>query len=273
MAEMQGETPTAEDEVLELTEEVEPSSESEAETEPESIDDEEVIVSFGDEAAPASEERDSEVLRNLRKQYREVVRERDALKQQTAPKVPQAGPKPTLWDDGIDGDEDKLADKIIEWHGRVQAEEATKSEAEKQQAAAREKYQAKVAAFAEQKQSLPVKDFDDAEAEVLGALNQAQLAILIHGAENKAQFVYALGKHPEKLKALASINDPIEFAFAAARLEGQAKMERKRPVTGPESRVTGAAKLAHADGALSDKLSAEEWARRRNKQLREARRR
>ena len=271
MAEMQGETPTAEDDVLELTEEVDPSSESETEAEPESTDDEEVIVSFGDEAAPASEERDSEVLRNLRKQYREVVRERDALKQQTAPKVPDAGPEPTL--EACDWDEDKFKSSWREWNARKEAEEATKSEAEKQQAAAREKYQAKVAAFAEQKQSLPVKDFDDAEAEVLGALNQAQLAILIHGAENKAQFVYALGKHPEKLKALASINDPIEFAFAAARLEGQAKMERKRPVTGPESRVTGAAKLAHADGALSDKLSAEEWARRRNKQLREARRR
>jgi hypothetical protein len=244
------------DEVLELTEDqvIEPDAEEETnDTESQ----EEVVVSFGDEAAPASEERDSEVLRNLRKQYREVVRERDALKQQTAPKVPQAGPKPTLWDDGIDGDEDKLADKIIEWHGRVQAEEATKSEAEKQQAAAREKFEAKVAVFAEQKQTLPVKDFDDAEAEVLGTLSQVQQRILIHGAENKAQLVYALGKHPEKLKALASIQDPIEFAFAAAKLEDKAKMERRKVTTSPESEVRGSAPLSGLTDKTLERLEAE----------------
>jgi hypothetical protein len=242
------------DEVLELTEDqvIEPDTEEETnDTESQ----EEVVVSFGDEAAPASEERDSEVLRNLRKQYREVVRERDALKQQTAPKVPDAGPEPTL--EACDWDEDKFKSSWREWNARREAEEATRSEAEKQQAAAREKFEAKVAIFAEQKQTLPVKDFDDAEAEVLGTLSQVQQRILIHGAENKAQLVYALGKHPEKLKALASIQDPIEFAFAAAKLEDKAKMERRKVTTSPESEVRGSAPLSGLTDKTLERLEAE----------------
>jgi hypothetical protein len=242
------------DEVLELTEDqvIEPDTEEETS---DAESQEEVVVSFGDEAAPASEERDSEVLRNLRKQYREVVRERDALKQQTAPKVPDAGPEPTL--EACDWDEDKFKSSWREWNARREAEEATKSEAEKQQAAAREKFEAKVAIFAEQKQTLPVKDFDDAEAEVLGTLSQVQQRILIHGAENKAQLVYALGKHPEKLKALASIQDPIEFAFAAAKLEDKAKMERRKVTTSPESEVRGSAPLSGLTDKTLERLEAE----------------
>jgi hypothetical protein len=272
MAEETDEAPQVEEEVLELTEEVEaPEVAEETETQPEAVDDEEVIVSFGDEAAPASEEA-PEWVKELRKQYREVVKENEALKKQIVPPTPKAGPKPTQWDDGIDGDEEIYAQKLIEWHEAVKAEEAVKTEAQKAQEEAARKYQAKVEAYGEQKQTLGVKDFTEAEAEVLSSLNDVQKQILIHGAENKAKLVYALGKHPEKLRQLASISDPIEFAFAAARLEGQTKMERRRPATNPESRVSGAAQLSQSDNRLSDKLSAEEWARRRNEQIRQKRR-
>jgi hypothetical protein len=78
-----------------------------------------------------------------------------------------------------------------------------------------------------------------------------------------------LGKHPEKLRQLASIADPIEFAFAAAKLEGQTKMERRKPATQPESRVSGAGVIPKQ--GLSDRISTEEWVRRRNEQIRNKR--
>lgn len=266
MAEEPGEMP--EGEILELTDEVE-TSEVEEGAEPEGSDDEEVVVSFGDEAAPASEEA-PEWVRDLRKRARELERENAELRKGKAPSVPEVGQKPTL--ESCDYDEDRFEQEFNAWSDRKSAVERAQAEAEKAQATVAEKFRAKVAAYGEQKATLGVKDFDEAEAEVLGALNQAQQSILVHGAENKAQLVYALGKHPEKLRQLASITDPIEFAFAAARLEGQTKMERRRPATQPESSVSGSGQISKPE-KLSDKLSAEEWARRRNKQIRDRNRR
>lgn len=265
MAEEQDGVPGAE-EVLELTEDqiVDPNEGNEDDQQPDG--DDEITVSFGEEAAPASEEA-PEWVRDLRKRNRELERKVTELEKGKAPEVPKAGPKPTLWDEGIDGDEDKLVDRVVEWTKAVDAEEAAKTDAQKAEEAQTERYQAKVAAYGEQKVNLAAKDFDQAEAEVLGTLNQAQQAILIHGAQNKAQLVYALGKHPEKLRQLASITDPIEFAFAAAKLEGQTKVQRK-PATNPESRISGSGQISAQGGKLSDKSSTDDWMKGRNEQLR-----
>lgn len=245
-----------EEEVLELTEVVE-AAEVEEEQEAKADDDEEeVVVSFGDEAAPASEEA-PEWVRDLRKQYREVVKERDELKKQVQPATPKAGPKPTILDDGIDGDDEILVEKVIEWTKAVAAEERAKSAAQKADEEAQARYQAKVETYGTQKTELAVKDFDTAEAEVLAALTPAQQAILIEGAQNKAKLVYALGKHPEKLRELASLKDNlIEFAFAASKLEAQTKMER-RPRTTPESVIRGSAPLSGQGNKELERLEAE----------------
>jgi hypothetical protein len=266
MADEPDEQPEGEEEVLELTEELQvPEESEETEVQP-PADDEEVIVSFGDEAAPASEEA-PEWVRDLRKRNRELERELAEAKKAKPADIPEVGNKPTL--ESCEYDEERFEQEFNAWVDRKSKAEAAKSEAQKAEEEARTRYQAKVEAYGTQKQSLGVKDFDTAEAEVLGALNQAQQAILIHGAENKAQLVYALGKHPEKLRQLASIADPIEFAFAAARLEGQTKMERRKPATQPESKVSGAGQITKQ--GLSDRISTEEWVRRRNEQIRNKR--
>jgi hypothetical protein len=269
MADEPNEPQVEEEDVLELTEPVEPGDEREedAEPTPEVNDDaDEVVVSFGDEAAPASEEA-PEWVRDLRKRNRELERELAEARKGKPADVPEVGQKPTL--ESCEYDEERFEQEFNAWSDRKAAVERAQSEAQKAEEAQRERYQAKVETYAVQKTELGVKDFADAEAEVLGALNPAQQAILVHGAENKARLVYALGKHPEKLRQLASITDPIEFAFAAAKLEGQTKMERRKPATQPESRISGEAQLSQPDAKLSDKLSADEWARRRNQQIRE----
>lgn len=262
----QDEAPEVEEEVLELTEVVEEAVEVEEEAPPETqVDDEEVIVSFGDEAAPASEEA-PEWVRDLRKRARELERENAELKKSKAPDVPEVGQKPTL--EACEYDEERFEKEFNSYLDRKSAAEKAKSDAQKAEEQAQERYRAKVEDYGKQKDSLAVKDFNDAETEVRAALSDAQQAILIHGAQNKAQLVYALGKHPEKLRQLASIADPIEFAFAAAKLEGQTKMERRKPSTQPESKVSGSGTLNADGGKLHDKLSPEEWARRRNEQIR-----
>lgn len=237
-----------EGEVLELTEDqiVGPNKGEEDQLET-GDDDEEVIVSFGDEAAPASDASAPEWVRDLRKRARELERENAELKKGKAPQVPELGPKPTLED--CDYDEEKFETKFNAWLDDKSAHDRAKTEATQAEEKAQERWQADLAEYGDQKTKLAVKDFASAEEEVLSLLTPTQQAILIQGAEDKAKFVYALGKNPEKLRQLASITDPIKFAFAAARLEGQAKMERKRAATSPESDIRGSAPL----GKTSDK--------------------
>lgn len=266
-ADMQDESGKAENDVLELTEELDASGEQEGEggsdTETSEGDTDEVVISFGDEAAPASDVEAPEWVRDLRKQFREVVKERDELKKQIAPKAPEVGPKPTL--EACEYDEERLETELLAWHGRKAEAESAKSEAEKATEAARQAWEADLKVYSDQQRELPVKDFETAEEEVVSALSPAQQAILVQGAENKALLVYALGRSPEKLRQLASIQDPIKFAFAVAKLEGKAKMER-RPATSPEGKVKGSAPIS-APGKLDDRLSADEWMKRRNAQL------
>jgi hypothetical protein len=259
------EQPEGENEVLELTETVEaPEQREGTETEPEGSEDEEVIVSFGEEAAPASEGEAPEWVRDLRKRNRELERELAEARKSAGPEVPEVGPKPTY--EGCDFDEERFEAELDAWKDRKAKADSAKSEAQKAQEEAQERYQAKVAAYGEQKTQLGVKDFDQAEEQVLASLSQAQQAILIHGAEDKAKLVYALGRHPEKLRQLASISDPIEFAFAAAKLEGQTKVSR-RPATTPDSSPAGSGAIKPG-AKLSDKSSTDAWMQSRREQVR-----
>jgi hypothetical protein len=271
MAEQQDEQQVeVEEEVLELTEEVEaPEEVTEPEAEAEIIE-EEIVVSFGDEAAPASEAEAPEWVRDLRKRNRELERELSEARKGQAPQVPEVGPEPTY--ESCEYDDERFKEEYKAYLERKAKAESAVTEAQKAQVAARERYQAKVETFAEQKQTLGVKDFGEAEAEVLGALSDAQVAILIHGAEDKAKLVYALGKHPEKLRQLAAVSDPIEFAFAAAKLEAQTKVEKRRPATNPESSIRAGSGKIVQPGKLDDKLAADEWVRRRNEQVRNRKR-
>jgi len=52
-------------------------------------------------------------------------------------------------------------------------------------------------------------------------LDPVQQDIILQAAQNPALAVYALGKSKDKAKELASIKDPVKFAFALGKLENQ----------------------------------------------------
>jgi hypothetical protein len=255
MADEPIEQPEGDEEILELTEEAPAPEEGEqVETAAQGNDDEdEFVITIGAEAAPASEEA-PEWVRDLRKRNRELERELADAKKAKPADVPEVGAKPTL--ESCEYDEERFDQEYDAWKIRKSAAENAQTEAQKAEEAARERYEGKVNSYGDAKASLGIKDFDQAEAEVLANFSDAQKAIVIHGAEQPAKLVYALGKHPEKLRQLASITDPIEFAFAASKLETQTKMER-RPRTSPESHVRGSAPLAGQGNKELQRLEAE----------------
>ncbi|MCW3174436.1 hypothetical protein [Acinetobacter baumannii] len=88
-------------------------------------------------------------------------------------------------------------------------------------------------------------------------LNQTQQGILIHAAEKPELLIYHLGKNPQKAKELAALTDPIQFAFAAAKIDAQIKVTTRKPSTSPERKPSGSAPLSGTVDTTLAKLRAE----------------
>lgn len=223
-------------------------------------DDEEIVVQFGDEAAPASEgERgaNSGLVKELRAKLREASERAAAYERgEIQPQKPiEVGEKPTM--EACDYDEARFERELDAWKDRKrQAEEATTT-AQKQQEAAQTAWQEELAEHGRKVVALGARDFDVARDEVASALNLVQQAALIKASDNSAAVAYALGKNPHKLAELAKIQDPIKFAVAVSKLEGTLKVTKTtRRAVEPDRTVRGSASLAGGDKKL-ERLEAE----------------
>lgn len=226
----------------------------EAEAKPPEPDD--VEITIGDSPVPKAEPA-PEWVRELRKQHREAQRrikeleaERAALKSAPEPAVPTLGKEPTLAD--VDYDEDKFKQAVFDWHDRKRKIEDAKARAEAESRKQQEAWQKRLSAYSEGKAKLALPDFDEAEAVVQDSLSQTQQSILLHGCENAALVVAALGKAPAKAKELGAITDPVSFAFAVAKLESQIKMTSKSKPTPPppEKKIASGSRPASTDKTL-----------------------
>jgi hypothetical protein len=221
---------------------------------------EEVIVSIGEVAPPHEEEAKApEWVRELRKKNREDTKRikelEEKLKSVTAEPAPTVGKKPTLED--FDFDSDKFEAALGEWfETKRKADEAAKA-AKKAEEDASADWQAKLEGYAKAKTELKFADYDDAEADAMGSLNVTQQGIVIQGSENPALVIYALGKHPEQRNSLASIKDPVKFAFAIAKLEVQLKVTKRNTPPPPEKVITGTGRTAGTVDSTLERLEAE----------------
>jgi hypothetical protein len=214
----------------------------------------EITVTIGDEPVEEDKEAAPEWVRDLRKKNREDqkrIRELEArLAQQQAPQAAAApSKKPELED--FDYDTSKYEASLSDWFDKKRRYEEQLSQAKRQEEQAQESWQSKLEGYAQARTSLKVKDFEDAESTVAEMLNITQQGVVIQGAENPALVIYALGKNPKKAKELASIDDPVKFAFAIAKLETQLKVTGKRTPPPPEKTVGGTAPIR---GAIDSNL-------------------
>ncbi|MFH3939173.1 hypothetical protein WDA44_01745 [Acinetobacter nosocomialis] len=212
---------------------------------------EEFDIVVGDEK-PAEQEEDDfhgkpapKWVKELRKEKKESdrrVKELEAqLNEQTKTETIELGEKPTLESVGYDADEFEA--KLTEWHAKkLQFEQQEASKREEQEKAAKS-WQEKLNSYETKKAALKpkVRDFDEAEELARDVLSQTQQGILIHAAEKPELLIYHLGKNPKKAKELAAITDPIQFAFAAAKIDAQIKMTARKPSTSPERKPSGSA--------------------------------
>lgn len=230
--------------------------------EDEDDDEDEVVISIGEESPPQEEEaRAPAWVRELRKANREKEREIRELKAKLTATATETKPvelkaKPTL--ESCDYDSDEYESKLAEWYEQKREYDAVEANAAAQRDAEAKEWQDKLDSYAKARASLKVRDYEDAEAFALDTFNVTQQGIVLQGSENPAHLIYALGKSQKRAKELASINDPVKFAFAVAKLETQLKVTNRKAATAPERTITsGGGRISGSVDSTLDRLREE----------------
>jgi len=227
-------------------------------------DSEGVVISIaGEPPAPEDDEevRAPEWVRDLRKNYREEKRRAKDLEQKLArletqaPGVAPLGPKPTL--EKADYDTDRYEKELANWYDKKRQHDDREVSVKSEQQAVQREWERKLEGYQSAKAGLKVRDFEFAEDVVQDNLSVMQQGMIVQGADNAALVVYALGKNPKKAKELASITDPVKFAFAVAKLETQLKISTRKAQVSPERKISGTGRPSGAVDSTLDRLRAD----------------
>lgn len=202
---------------------------------------EEVVgVTFGDPDGQGGRaepiEPETPLIQKLRRTLREKEREARHLRRELEAKqippseIEELPPRPTISDEGIDFDDSVYAERLESWLGKKREIEQRKAKAKEAEEAEAKRFMDRVEVYKTEKAALKLPDYEEAEADLLGTLSQAQAAILLKASSKPALMVYALGKSPEKAQKLSEITDPIDFVIAVRDLEEkQMKVSTKKP--------------------------------------------
>ena len=229
------------------------------ETDDPETDEDELEVSFDEKQEP-EEPKSSRVLndlrgrhRNLKKKYRKALHRLEELeKPEQSPTDP--GPKPTL--ESCDYDSDQYEKKIDAWYDKKrQADLIAEKTAAKKQSEENEQRQI-YANYSERKAGLRVKDYAEAEEEVIDQLDITKQNVILKYAKKPELIVYALGKSPAKLAELAKL-DAFEFAKELGRLEDNLKVGKRKPKTKPEKTIQSTGSLSGTTDRTLEKLREE----------------
>jgi prefoldin subunit 5 len=227
-------------------------------------DEDDLIVSIGEEQSEEKEEANPPApkwVKDLRKSHRELQRENRELKaklttgEKGAEKLAPLGKKPTLED--LDYDAEKYEEALTDWFEKKRTFETELQKAKQAEKEQENAWNERLEGYRKAKGSLKVRDFEEAEALVEEHLSTQQQGIILHGAEKPELLVYALGKNPKKAKELAAITDPLKFAFAVAKLEKDLKVSTRKPSTQPEKPITGTGKVSGSVDSALERLRAE----------------
>lgn len=230
-----------------------------------SEDDEGIEITLGDESLTSDDEEEKapDWVRNLRKEHREMrkrnrelekqLKDKETVVAEAAPTDPGAPPK--LED--YDYDQEKFQAATAEHYAKKSQFEAVQREQAEAQRQQQQAWEAQVNSYEEAKVKLGREDYQDSEEVVMENLDQTQQGMLLQGMDNPALVVYAIGKNPTKAKELASIKDPVKFVAAAAKLEAQLKVTKRKAKPEPEKTVVGSSTSMNGKDSTLERLEAE----------------
>ena len=217
-------------------------------------------VTIGEDAPPSNESIDNskseeapEWLKELRKNNREANKRNKQLQKELEElrgvnEKPVLGERPTL--EAHDYDEDKFNSSLDDWiQKKTEINELKKQEELKKKEEA-ESTKKIFEQYKEKKESLKVKDYADAENNVIDTLSEEQQNIILLSSSNPALVVYAVGKNHNELSKLSKIKDPIRFAATVARLETTLKVNNRKKAPKPETKILSGGAVGTVDSVL-----------------------
>jgi hypothetical protein len=196
----------------------------------------------------------------LVKKLRDEIRERDkrlaAYQKPEAAKI-EVGPKPTL--ESCDYDDERFEAALDAWKDLKSKADSAEAEAARAQQTREQEDQRRVIDYRAKAAALPVKDFDAAEATVVGVLPQYHQAALLAYTNDPAKLVYALAKHPLMLDKIANEPDPIKALKMAWDMERNLKVTTRKKPPAPEAETIqhGSAKPSAGSDKELDRLEKE----------------
>ena len=193
---------------------------------PEEQDDEQNPVddalgfSFDDDSKdPFAGQEAPEWVKQMRRENREMKRQLKEREQAQA--VPVLRDKPTLHD--FDYDSEAYEANLEQWY----QEKAEHDEAVKAGEAQYQHYHSRYVDSVDNMRRL-ARDYDEVEDSIVDSLNIAKQGLIKTLADDPARLVYTLGKSPNKLAQLASLDD-IQFAKQIVLLEQQMTSKSRNP--------------------------------------------
>ena len=209
------------------------------------VEDEEIIIDDG--GTPPPEQTD------LVKHLRQVAKEQAAkIKELSkfAPQPVELGAKPDLWED-CEGDQDKFEAALLQWNNDKAKIESAKAQREAAQAKIDEQFEAEMELVRSAPERLKLADFDDAKAAVESVLSETQINAIVRATKDPGKVIYALGRHPSQLAALAQNQDLVKFISEVAVMETRITTRAKPAVDKP---TTGGAAVAVSVDKQLEKL-------------------
>jgi len=205
----------------------------------------EIVIEIEGEEKEEEEQDDRSApqwVKELRKKTREQNKEIKRLKDELAAskpesKVPEVGKKPTL--ESCDYDEDKYESELNSYYERKRASEKREAEIQAEQEQQQKAWQNTLADYGTKKSQLKVSDYELAEEFVQDVFSEAQIGMIVSGADNSAKLLYALYRNPKKAKELAGIKDLSKFGFLASKVETKLVERPRKATTKPERKVSG----------------------------------
>jgi hypothetical protein len=223
-------------------------------------EEEELTVSFdGEEPEQDDKEPAPQWVKELRKSNRELSKRNKELEERldslNKPADAVDYKKPSIED--CDYDEELYERRLTDYLKHKEKQEEKAREAQLAVQKEKEAWENKLANYADKKQAIKAKDFEDAEDVVKSTLKTPQLGILINGCENPALMVYALGKKSKLLTSLAEETDLVQFAFKIAKLEDKLKVVERKAPPPPESKIRSSGSATAAVDSVEERLRSE----------------
>lgn len=233
-------------------------------TEEEELEDEGELVIEIEGGTPDPEEQEKkeapEWVKRTRKENRELnkkLKQREKELEELQAKInpePEIPNMPSLYDEGINGDEKVFADKIRERDKVIAQIEARKDAQKKQQEEEQAAVQKRLDTYTERKAQIAsrVPDYSEHVKEAEESLSEMQTqAIAYYFQDKAAELMYAIGKNPDTLEKLSSMKDPMEMLLAAKDIQSSMKITKRKPAHKPETPVEGQIALSGSDATLA----------------------